>query len=231
MTAWKLGLCIITFAFAGGCGSDDEPGTGNSSGGNTGSSSGGTGMTGGDSGATGSTTSGTTGGASNGASNGGSTGASTGATGTTGNTSNGSSGGTTAGANDGDGGPGPTGACTNAADKSVIDAQTIEKLACEGAACAGKNLLNAAGQTKCIASEAPSLKQLSVACQACFDAITSCVPAKCVSGLGGSGECSLALPNTDFAKCPATTPPEATCEACQMRECAPAFTACSGIAM
>lgn len=240
MKAWKIGLGVLTLSFASACGGgDDDSGsmdpsgannTGSGSTGNTaattngnGSSTGNGGGTTGNGGSGSSTgsgaTAGTTGGGSNGATTGSGTGTSTGAG--------------TSSTGDGDGGPEPepTGACTNAADKAIVDANKIEKLACEGAACAGKNLLNAAGQTKCIAEEAPSLKQLSSGCQACFDAITSCVPSKCVSGLGGSGECSLALPNTDFAKCPSTTPPEAKCEACQMRECAPAFTTCSGIAM
>jgi hypothetical protein len=223
MKAFQIGLSALVLTFAAACGSDDDgtmdAGATTGSGGTAGS----TGTAGGSTSGTGANASGsgTTGDPTSGGSS--STGGSTGTTGSSGTT-----GASTTGSDD-DGGPEPSGACTNAADKAIVDAATIKKLACEGAACAGMAVLDAAKQTKCIAETAPTLKQLSKACQKCFDDITTCVPNKCV--FGGSGGCSLTLPNTDFAKCPLTTAPEASCEACQMRECAPAFTTCSGISM
>lgn len=217
MKKWKIGLVVLGLISAIGCG-DSSSGDGDGTGDNTN----GNGNT--------DTTSGANAPATNGTDD------DAGSTGTPGGNSAGQTdGGQTAGSNAGGsdagsstGTPG-TGACTNAADKAIVDAAKVEKLACEGAACAGKNLSNAAGQTKCIADEAPTLKQLSAGCQKCFDEITSCVPSKCVALLGGEDACGISLPNTDFSKCSNPPATDAKCLACNVKNCQPAFKTCSGL--
>ncbi len=224
MTKWKIGLVILGLMSVIGCGdsgSDD-----------------------GEDGASNGASNGTANDATNGGANT-NTGANAteeDASATGGDNTAGATGGATAGPTAGGADAGSTtgtpvaGACTNAADKAIIDAAKVEKLACEGGACAGKHILQgAAAQTKCIAEEAPTLKQLSAGCQKCFDTITTCVPNECVDlaigGFMGTGECAPSAPNSDFSKCPSTTAADPKCQACQMRECAPAFTTCSGLSM
>lgn len=209
MTKNKIGLLACALAFSVACGdstsgTDDTTTGGEGTGGTNNAAS----TTGGGSSPTGG---GNTTGGGNSSNGGGST---------TGGQSN------TTGEDNGEGGVPTTGACTNAADMAIIDANSVEKLACEGAACAGKTLIDgAAARTKCISSEAPTLKMLSPGCNKCFDQITGCVPDMCL----GPGECPLSIPDSDFSKCSSPPATDPNCMACNVAKCQPAFRACSGL--
>ncbi len=225
---YRLGFSVLVLALAAACGSDDDPSGTKETGGEATASSGGN-----DAASTGSEDGAASGA---GASAGGGDVGAGGASGTNGSDTG--AGGMTAGPSDG--GASPEGACVNVADMAVFGARSVAQLACEGAACAGKNInlfppgIEEAGTSACVAEEAPHLKALSPVCQQCFVGITLCVPQRCVSLLGGSSDaCSMgaSLPNTDFANCDAPAAPSAACAACQMESCEEAFVSCSGLSM
>jgi len=150
-----------------------------------------------------------------------------------GNTTGGQS--NTTGGDDSEGGVPPgSGACLNDADQAIIDAAGVPRVACEGSVCAGKNLaglllMDYSGVAMCADTEAPSMKGLSDACRKCFVDITTCVPSKCVSALGGEDACGSGAPSSDFATCDNPPATDAKCMACNVKNCQPAFTACSGL--
>lgn len=225
MTKLKIGLAVMGLLGAVACGdsgggddTDTTAGTNTGGGGTAGANA--TNSTGDSTNNTGDSTN-NTGSNANGGTNSGTTNGSTGSDDDAGTT-----------------GSGGTDACLNDADQAILADLSVAQLACEGAACAGKNIdianigIDEAKTATCVSSEAPNLKNLTPACQECFVGITLCVPKSCVMLLGGSSDaCSmgLSLPNTDFAMCDSPAAPSDACNQCQMDNCEAAFVACSGI--
>jgi hypothetical protein len=128
------------------------------------------------------------------------------------------------------------GACLSEADRTVIEASSVPRLSCEGAACVAQHLriglpasIDEEATRTCVGSEAPTLRKLSPGCQACFVAISLCVPRACVKLLGGpSDACISDVPSAAFSAC--EEPPQASsaCAECQETNCEDAFVACSG---
>jgi hypothetical protein len=222
MTKWKIGLVVMGLVSAIGCGdTDSSHGEGTANGGTTTDPISGANANDGantpdeDAGDTGSTAGATAGDSSAGGSTAGST-----------------AGGTDAGSSTGT--PG-TGACTNAADMAIIDAAGADSLGCEGGVCVGKNIgasfplkIKEPETAMCVRKEAPNLSKLSSACQACFTAISLCVPKSCVSFFNGMDACG-GSPVTDFKTCDNPTAATAKCDQCIKAQCQPAFSACSGL--